>query len=689
MAPAPGSSPCPTLVNDIACGPTMSYSADPAGTGRTPGTTIPYSLASAGDSAVTLPEALRQALEWLPVGVLLTGDDDTIVIANRWIEQVFGYTSADLAGHSIDVVLPDAARMTAIEVPVGLEADATDRAMRRGGGAFGRRKDGSEVAVDIASTPLRLEGASLIVVSVVEIGGHRRHDEAGRDAHDEQRRFEALVGELGAEFISLRADEVDHAIEDALGRAVRVLDLDRGALFQITESGDFVHTHQWTSPGRPVPPPRVSAQEQFPWHLAQVRAGELVMFATVDDVPDVIDRASFRRLGTRSGVSVPISIAGRVWGALSFAAVSRLRTWTPALINRLRVVAVIFANALARRQADEAVRRALGEIGALRDQLRGENRYLRHELTAMTGAPAIVGHSTAWRRTLGQVRQVAPTDTPVLLVGETGTGKGLLAARLHESSARAGRALVRVNCAAVLTRSIERDLFGSDHPAYDGDGRHVGRLELANHSTVLFDEIADLPLETQAVLARVLRDKQMQRAAGTLAIDVRIVAATATDLPERIARGLFRDDLYYLLNVFIIEVPPLRERPDDVPLLVWRFVDEFGETYHKPVDAIDKPSMAALQRYSWPGNARELRNVVERAVIVGRGRQLRIPLPDGADGGRRSETLGAIEKAHIEAVLQSCAWKLDGDQGAAARLGVTKRVLEAKIRALEIRRLRS
>jgi PAS domain S-box-containing protein len=589
-----------------------------------------------------IPEFLQSAFEWLPIGVLIAGTDGAIVMTNRELERLFGYPRAELIGLSVDALVPDASRPTHTDLRGDYGARPQPRAMGAGRELFGRRKDGSEVPVEVGLTPIQVGGGLFILASVIDVSERRRSQLAARVADQERLRFETLVSELGAEFINLRTDQLDHAIEDALARIVRVLDLDRSALFQLAgEDGDFVFTHQWTRPGAAPSPPRVSAREHFPWHRAQLHANELVSFATVDEVPDAVDREHLRRIGTKSGVTIPVRVGGEVWGAVSFAAVREARSWSPAMINRLRVIAVIFASVLARRKDDDTLRATLGELGRVRDRLRDENEYLRRELQGLTGAPAIVGHSAPMRRVLEQIRQAAPTDSPVLLVGETGTGKALLAARIHELSARRERALVRVHCAALSPASIDSDLFGRDQAlSTRGGGRQLGRMELAHQSTVFLDEIADLPLDAQASLMHVLRDGQIHPLGGTspVAVDVRVIAATRTDLTRGIAQGSFRDDLFYRLNVFTIHVPPLRDRPDDVPLLVWRFVDEFSERYGKPIDTIDKASMEALRRYSWPGNARELRNVVERALIVATTRQLSIPLPaGGASGPRREE----------------------------------------------------
>ena len=646
------------------------------------------------EGASAAPEFLRAAFERLPIGVLMVNMSGAIVLVNRELERLFGYSSAELIGQSVDILVNDASRSRHAELRTAFLHHPQARAMGVGRELFGRRKNGAEVPVEVGLTPIAFEGSQLVLASVTDISERRRIEVELRTAHDERLRFETLVGELGAEFINLRPDDVDRAIEDALARVVRMLDLDRSALFQLVDdSGDLVHTHQWTRPGWASPQSRVSAREQFPWHLSQIRAGELVAFAAVDEVPDAIDRESLRRLGTKSSVIVPLVVGGRTWGAVTFAAVREARSWTPAVINRLRVVALIFANALARKQGDEALRRALAEVATLRNQLRDENAYLRYELKALNGAPEIVGHSPAIRRVLAQVRQVAPTESTVLLLGETGTGKTLLAGRIHELSARRERAMVRVNCASLSATWIESELFGSERGStVEPASRHIGRLELANSSTVFLDEVADLPLEAQANLTRALQDKQIHPhgSARPVNVDVRIVASTRRDLTSAIEQGTFRDDLYYLLNVFPIEVPPLRERPEDIPSLVWRFVDEFSEVYGKPIDTIDKTTMAALQAYSWPGNARELRNILERAMIMAEGRTLRIPLPGSGMGSlRRSDTLESVEKEHITAMLAACNGEIAGKDGAAARLGLTPAALRTRMARLGIRAKRS
>jgi formate hydrogenlyase transcriptional activator len=298
----------------------------------------------------------------------------------------------------------------------------------------------------------------------------------------------------------------------------------------------------------------------------------------------------------------------------------------------------------------------------------------------------MVGDSPTIRRVNDLIAQVAPTDSTVLLLGETGTGKELFASRLHELSARRSRTLVRVNCAAIPATLIESELFGRERGAYtDAVTRQIGRFEAADHSTIFLDEIGDLPADVQVKLLRVLEERCIERLGSPKAtpVNVRIVAATHRDLQTRIAGGGFREDLFYRLNVFPILVPPLRERPDDIPALVWHFVQEFAAAFGKRVDAIAPTTMDALQRYGWPGNIRELRNAVERAMVVARGPRLEIPVPVSTrKGGVRSERLVDVQKEHIRSVLDSVRWRIRGAGGAAERLGLRPTTLETRMARL-------
>jgi formate hydrogenlyase transcriptional activator len=503
--------------------------------------------------------------------------------------------------------------------------------------------------------------------------------------------FEQLVGELSVRFIDLPAADVTGAIEEAQRRIVEALDLDGSTLFQLSGDGDLVYTHGWCRPEVAAPGTHVSGRESFPWMLAKLRAGELVCLSSLDEVPDEIDRANLRRAGTRSIVAVPLSVSQRIVGFVTFAVTGRERQWCAGTIQRLRLVASMFASVLARRHSDEALGRALAEVKRLSDRLRAENVCLRRDVDSPAGTSGVVGQSAAIRHVQEQVRQVAETDATVLLLGETGSGKELFASQIHELSRRRGRAMVRVNCAAIPATLIESELFGREKGAYTGAlSRQIGRFELADGSTIFLDEIGDLPPDVQVKLLRVLEDRQFERLGSSKAtkVDTRIIAATHRDLEKRIEADTFREDLYYRLNVFPIRVPPLRERTEDIPMLVRRFVEDFSKAFGKRVESIAKDNIERLQRYAWPGNVRELRNVVERAVIVANGPRLTITLPQGPAAARRSERLADLEKEHIKVVLDSTAWRIRGVGGAAERLGLKATTLETRMAKLGLQRPR-
>jgi formate hydrogenlyase transcriptional activator len=305
----------------------------------------------------------------------------------------------------------------------------------------------------------------------------------------------------------------------------------------------------------------------------------------------------------------------------------------------------------------------------------------------------IIGESPALKRTLKQVEIVAPTDSTVLLLGETGTGKELIARAIHNLSFRRERTLVKVNCAAIPTGLLESELFGHEKGAFTGAiAQRIGRFELANRGTIFLDEIGDIPIELQPKLLRVLQEREFERLGSTRTIhtDARLIAATNRDLREMVEQQKFREDLFYRLNVFPIYVPALRERSEDIPLLVNHFVQRFARRMNRTIETIPAEAMAALTRYAWPGNIRELQNLIERAVIVSHGPVLQIPLQDldkntapRRDNGK-DQTLETAERAHILAILKETRWVLAGPRGAAVRLGMNRSTLQFRLKKLRI-----
>jgi formate hydrogenlyase transcriptional activator len=333
---------------------------------------------------------------------------------------------------------------------------------------------------------------------------------------------------------------------------------------------------------------------------------------------------------------------------------------------------------------------AFSEIAALRDRLARENIYLDQEIRNVQHLGEIVAESPALKRILDQVATVGATDTTVLLLGETGTGKELIARAVHSASERRARALVTVNCATSPAGLLESEWFGHEKGAFTGAlSQKVGRFELAHQGTLFLDEIGDVPLELQAKLLRVLQEHEIERLGSTrtLRVDFRLIAATNRNLDEMVPAREFRSDLYYRLSVFPIRIPPLRERPEDIPPLIRYFVQRFAKRLRRPIESVSRESMELLCRWPWPGNVRELQNVIERAVILSRGSALtvsRAEFESAAPPTSAAVTLEDAEREHILRTLEQAGWVIGGPQGAAERLGLKRTTLFSTMRRLGI-----
>jgi len=346
-----------------------------------------------------------------------------------------------------------------------------------------------------------------------------------------------------------------------------------------------------------------------------------------------------------------------------------------------------------------------------KNRLETHNEYLREEIKQTLNFDELVGQSRLLTETLEKVRLVAATDSSVLLLGETGTGKELFARAVHSNSPRKDRPLIKVNCAALPSGLVESELFGHEKGAFTGAGeRHIGRFELAHGGTIFLDEIGEMPPELQVKLLRVLQEHEIERIGGrdTIPIDVRVIAATNRDLQSAVTDGSFRRDLYYRLNVFPIHVPPLRERTDDIPLLVHFFLQRYTGKIGRKISRIPRSAMDRLIAYRWPGNVRELENVIERAVILSPGPELEIAgellpafespadlrgtghqrqdIPSSLGGGASDISLTAVERGHILATLQQTKWKLEGPDGAARALNLNPSTLRSRMKKLGITR---
>lgn len=352
-----------------------------------------------------------------------------------------------------------------------------------------------------------------------------------------------------------------------------------------------------------------------------------------------------------------------------------------------------------RKQAEDGLQTALDEVKKLKDQLYNENIALREEIDKASMFEEIVGKSPALQSVLSRVAKVAPTDSTVLITGDTGTGKELIARAIHKRSHRSSRAFVTANCSAIPRDLIASELFGHEKGAFTGAlQRRLGRFELAEGGTIFLDEVGELPAETQIALLRVLQEREFERVGGNepISADVRVIAATNRDLEAAIAAGTFREDLFYRLNVFPIETPPLRERKEDIPMLVEYFIHRYAKKAGKKIRTVEKSTLEFLQAYHWPGNIRELQNVIERSVIVCDTEKLSVdeswlsrePLRAQPTNRPVPEVPVTHEKERIEAALAGSGGRVSGPSGAAAKLGIPPSTLESKIRSLKINKYR-
>jgi formate hydrogenlyase transcriptional activator len=518
--------------------------------------------------------------------------------------------------------------------------------------------------------------------------------EASRALERELESFERLTANISSRFSYLPVDDLPGAIEATLRSIVETLDVDRSTLFELSDNGDTVEAlYFWARPD--AAPLGLPEAQGMRWYLERLRRGEMVRIGEVErDVPPeaAAERNYARQTGMKSSLAIPVSIGGVCRFALAVGTFRHRREWPEPLVERVRLIAQIIAAALQRRRHELALRASLAEIERLNRRLQAENLYLQEEIKSTHDFDEIVGNSEVLRLALGRVEQVAPTGSTVLLLGESGTGKELFARAIHARSPRRERPLVRVNCAALPGGLIESELFGHEKGAFTGAvAQREGRFEIADGGTLFLDEVGDLPLDLQGRLLRVLQEGEFERVGSsrTRRVDVRVIVATNHDLEAAARDGRFRRDLYYRLSVFPIVLPPLRDRPEDIPQLVWAFITYHQRRLGRRIERVPRPLMDALQRYDWPGNVRELQNVVERAMIRSTGDVLQLDetFAAGRRGGARrsgARALADVERAHIEAVLEQCRWRINGAGQAAETLGLHPNTLRFRMKKLGI-----
>ncbi len=586
-----------------------------------------------------LPSSQEQALfeqlfEFSPDAIVVTDSEGRITNANAQVQRAFGYTREELVGQPVETLIPERFRGVHPNHRQAYNAQPSVRPMGVGLELHGLRKDGTEFPVDIMLSPIETAEGRVTFSVIRDISGRKRMEEALRQSEQQLR----ALFEFSPDAII--ASDQEGQITQANARVESFFGYTRAEL--LGQSIDVLVPERF--------------RRSHPAHRK-----------------DYSDQARVRPMGNG------LELYGRRKDGSEFPADIMLG---PVETAEGRMVLSVIRDLTEKREAEEALRRS--------EQAK---QYLEEELNTESRFEDIIGESVGLKRVLKHVETVAATDVTVLVLGETGTGKELIARAIHQLSSRNERTLVKLNCAAIPAGLLESELFGHEKGAFTGAiSRKIGRLELANEGTLFLDEIGDLPLELQPKILRALQEKEFERLGSTqtIPVNVRLVAATNRDLTKMVADKEFRSDLYYRLKVFPITIPPLRERREDISLLVRYFVDKFARRMDRRIETIPDDVMRALTRWEWPGNIRELENFIERAVLLSKGPALRVPLGElevlEESSPEGDSTLEATEREHILRVLREAKGKIAGPQGAAARLGLKRTTLNSKLKKLGIER---
>lgn len=623
-----------------------------------------------------MDEALRQSEEYYRLlvdevrdyAIFMLDREGRVVNWNKGAERIHGYATEEVVGQHFSRfhTSEDIERVRPAET---LELAAA--AGRWEEESWRIRKDGSRFWASVTITAVH--GADGQIVGFAKVT---------RDITEQKRAREAFVLEITNSLVTnLNAEKLLGAIHSCL-KQLKHFDHAELALFDPKADALHVQTLGESASG-PSEEETILAIANTPsgWVFG-TRKPLLMTGRQVGELPfELPDR--LKQLSLRSGCWLPLVGGDEMLGTLNVFS-RRAGDFGEEDVQLLSQVA---------NQVGVALRNALTfqRVSELKDRLAEEKMYLEDELRTEFNFEEIIGESAPIKRVLNQIETVAPTDSTVLLLGETGTGKELVARAVHDLSGRAKETFVRVNCASIPAGLLESELFGHEKGAFTGAiAQRIGRLELANRGTLFLDEVGDIPPELQPKLLRVLQEKEFERLGNsrTLKTDVRVIAATNRDLRKLVGTGEFRSDLFYRLNVFPIIVPPLRDRRDDIPVLARYFVAKFAARLKKPIETITPETMEKLLRYPWPGNVRELEHLIERAVILTKGPSLRLPTFEGAavDDGAAPTALEDVEREHILRVLRETSGKIGGPGGAAEKLGMNRTTLNSRMQKLGISR---
>jgi len=574
----------------------------------------------------------------MPGLLLLLDQDSHLRHWNRQLQQTLKRDINELAGSRIfDHILAE--DRLAIRHVI---ADCMEKGHASAEARF-LASDGRTIPTSGQSVRIMLDGKPHVCVQVVDVTEQTRT----RSALEDQLRYQSLVADLSATLLAASAADIPALIEQALPDIAASFDADRLVLWEFKQERNLlVPTMSWHAAHAP-PVPMDMTSDDFPDTASRIFAGKPIVFSSVESLfqPGTPSRQYFEESNLRSGLMVPVKLGGSVVAMIAMATFDRSIDFGDHDVQRCQVFAGVVAGALKRHQTELDLQTAFDHIAQLKDSLEAECVVLREEISLSYDHNEIIGQSAALRDMLFRAEQVAATDVSVLVNGETGVGKELVARAIHRASRRHMKPLITINCAALPPSLIESELFGHEKGAFTGaDVRRAGRFEVADGGTLFLDEIGELPHNLQAKLLRVLQVGEFERlgSSKTLTSDVRIIAATNRDLESEVAAGRFREDLWYRLNVFPLLVPPLRERLEDIPALVVFFLDRLAHKTGRKLRRVPQSVMNALQAYSWPGNVRELDNILQ--------------------------------------VLQDRRWRIEGEQGAARVLGLKASTLRARLR---------
>ena len=576
----------------------------------------------------------EKLFEASPDAVLVMEQSGLILRANMQAESMFGYTRQELVGQAVELVIPERFHSVHPKHRSAYSAQPRVRAMGAGLELFGRRKDGTEIPVDIMLSPLEMAEGQLVLAVVRDVSQKKLAEQALRRS---EQQFRSLF-EFSPDAIVVTNREGEIAEVNT----------------QVEKFFGYTRSELLGQPIEILIPQRFRAIH--PKHRADYAA-----HSRVRTMGARLELYGLRKDGREFPVDIML---GPVEGPEG------------------QVVLSVIRDLSEKREAEEALRRS-----------EREKSYLEEELVTAQQFEEIVGESSGLKRVLKQVEDVAGTDATVLILGETGTGKELIARAIHRLSPRRDNAFVKLNCSAIPSGLLESELFGHEKGAFTGAiAQKIGRLELAHQGTFFLDEVGDLPAELQPKILRALQEKEFERVGGTrtIPVNIRLVAATNRDLSKMVNGGQFRSDLYYRLRVFPVTIPPLRERREDIPLLVRYFLASHSKRMGRRIETIPDETMKTLVRWHWPGNVRELENFMERSVILSPGAVLRAPLAEleqiEQSSGSADTNLEAAEREHILRVLRECKGMISGANGAAERLGLKRTTLNSKIKKLGIHR---